>query len=712
MSNSPIIGPGEQQPTKERVVELAMTVDWATDIAAAGLTIKSLEDLIVIYNGEINYRCINVSKDGIAPLTEADFIALVGGSGGGIGEAPEDGTQYARQNALWSRVPAIIPEAPNDGKTYGRNSAAWAEVAGIEIISFISDATSDLELTVSAAWNDYADRNVVTRASNQIFYFKWPSTSQDVFQYIGSQLASPWTSTDLEWVSLGGGAVSWGAITGSIDAQTDLANALDAKGGVGIDLTFDADTTQGDPLNGGMRFNNADQSLATAMYVSAFSTLGNSLVRYWNGHQTNDLFNIVENVGLREFITVNLTGEPINNTTWFEIPIEVLDFRGPMTDAGPCSVYYTNDSRTTVRVGGTIGQVYSKLDDNLNYAWVDPDTGPQGPIGETGADGAAGAAATADAGTTTTLAPAAPATVVNSGTTAAAIFDFGIPQGVAGAAGADGLDSVVPGPIGETGPAGADSVVPGPAGDPGLDGADGADGGVGPEGPSAVSEDPDNSAVLGSDSLIFVPAAAGGGATEFEVAQVAHGFVLLDIVRYNGTAWVKALADDGATLGVAVVVAVAGVDAFTAAISGRYTAPAHGLTVASFYYLSDTVAGGNVDVAPAIEQPILFAEDADWFIVMPYRPSLGGEGEPGIPEAPIDATPYVRQDAAWLSMPPSGIEEAPADATPYVRQDTAWLPMPPSGLTGIGADAIHALTQAEYDLLAPPLATTLYFITG
>ena len=49
-----------------------------------------------------------------------------------------------------------------------------------------------------------------------------------------------------------------------------------------------------------------------------------------------------------------------------------------------------------------------------------------------GATGATGSAATITAGTTTTLSPGASATVSNSGSSSAAVFNFGIPQGVAG----------------------------------------------------------------------------------------------------------------------------------------------------------------------------------------------------------------------------------------------------------------------------------------
>jgi hypothetical protein len=73
---------------------------------------------------------------------------------------------------------------------------------------------------------------------------------------------------------------------------------------------------------------------------------------------------------------------------------------------------------------------------------------PAGVKGDPGDNGAPGAAATIAAGTTTTLSPGSSATVANSGTSSAAIFDFGIPQGLVGATGATGA-------VGPTGPAGA-----------------------------------------------------------------------------------------------------------------------------------------------------------------------------------------------------------------------------------------------------------------
>ena len=63
------------------------------------------------------------------------------------------------------------------------------------------------------------------------------------------------------------------------------------------------------------------------------------------------------------------------------------------------------------------------------------------------------------------------------------------------------------GPYGRQSGAWVEAV--GPAGPAGPAGADGAQGPQGPAGPTAVSTDAGNSATLGSDSLIYVPASSG-----------------------------------------------------------------------------------------------------------------------------------------------------------------------------------------------------------
>ena len=78
------------------------------------------------------------------------------------------------------------------------------------------------------------------------------------------------------------------------------------------------------------------------------------------------------------------------------------------------------------------------------------------PEGVAGLNGTDGINATVTAGTTTTLAPGSSATVTNVGTTQDAVFDFGIPEGVMGLTGPEG-------PTGPTGPQG-DIGATGPQG--------------------------------------------------------------------------------------------------------------------------------------------------------------------------------------------------------------------------------------------------------
>lgn len=90
-------------------------------------------------------------------------------------------------------------------------------------------------------------------------------------------------------------------------------------------------------------------------------------------------------------------------------------------------------------------------------------TGDRGATGEQGPQGATGAAATIKVGTVSTGNPGTDATVVNAGTTNAAVFNFTIPRGATGAIGPQG-----------------------PAGPKGAPGATGPAGPQGPQGPAGI----------------------------------------------------------------------------------------------------------------------------------------------------------------------------------------------------------------------------------
>jgi collagen triple helix repeat protein/carbohydrate binding protein with CBM5/12 domain len=192
-------------------------------------------------------------------------------------------------------------------------------------------------------------------------------------------------------------------------------------------------------------------------------------------------------------------------------------------------------------------------------------TGAQGPAGPAGPSGPTGAAATIAAGTTTTGAPGTQASVTNSGTSSAAVFNFTVPQGPVGNTGAQGATGATgtQGPAGSTGATGPQGVpgVPmnwrgawdlltayavgdavqrngssytciqantgqdpstqttywslcaaqgavgptGSQGPTGPQGGTGPQGATGPPGPTAVSANAGNIATLGTDNLLLVP---------------------------------------------------------------------------------------------------------------------------------------------------------------------------------------------------------------
>lgn len=122
--------------------------------------------------------------------------------------------------------------------------------------------------------------------------------------------------------------------------------------------------------------------------------------------------------------------------------------------------------------------------------------GPTGPTGATGPTGPTGTAATIAVGTTTTLAAGSAATVSNSGTSSAATFNFGIPNGPTGATGPTGPT----GATGPTGPAGGPGPT-GPTGSPGPTGATGPTGPTGPPGPTGAGTTTD--LAVGSYSIVY-----------------------------------------------------------------------------------------------------------------------------------------------------------------------------------------------------------------
>ena len=123
----------------------------------------------------------------------------------------------------------------------------------------------------------------------------------------------------------------------------------------------------------------------------------------------------------------------------------ILDFTIPRGNTGATGSTGATGTAATATAGttttGIAGSSATVVNSGTTAAAVFDFTIPRGNTGATGATGSTGAtgtAATATAGTTTTGSPGSSASVTNSGTTAAAIFDFTIPRGDVGATGATG----------------------------------------------------------------------------------------------------------------------------------------------------------------------------------------------------------------------------------------------------------------------------------
>lgn len=131
--------------------------------------------------------------------------------------------------------------------------------------------------------------------------------------------------------------------------------------------------------------------------------------------------------------------------------------QGPQGNPGTAATIAAGT--TTTGAAGTSAAVVNSGTSSaavFNFTIPKGDTGATGPTGSTGSPGAA---ATVAAGTTTTGAAGTSASVINSGTSSAAVFNFTIPRGDVGATGATGSAATVAAGTTTTGAAGTSASV-------------------------------------------------------------------------------------------------------------------------------------------------------------------------------------------------------------------------------------------------------------
>ena len=255
--------------------------------------------------------------------------------------------------------------------------------------------------------------------------------------------------------------------------------------------------------------------------------------------------------------------------------------------------------------------------------------GIQGQKGDKGDTGNTGTAATIAAGTTTTLAPGSSATVTNSGTSSAAVFNFGIPEGLKGDKGDDGAAATISTGTTTTGAAGTDASVTNsgtssaavfdftiPRGDTGE---------TGPAGPGVAAGGNAGQSLLKVDGTDYnttwgtPPLATLATSTENVIATVRNnnGFTLTagQIVYINGALGNRPT----------VALAQANLESTSSGTYGMVSAPipnnsdgtiviagfvanldTSGYTDGDQVYLSPTVAGGWTTVKPTAPDNLVY----------------------------------------------------------------------------------------------------------
>ena len=134
----------------------------------------------------------------------------------------------------------------------------------------------------------------------------------------------------------------------------------------------------------------------------------------------------------------------------------------------------------------------------------------------------------------------------------------------------------------------------------------------------------------------IAPQLGGGSGESFQrdITQAGHGLAVGNVVRHNGTSYVKAQANSAANAEVVgIVAAVADVNNFTLHYGGRITGLS-GLTAGNVYYLDDDTAGLLTATEPPdlgdVSKPLLMADSTTSGYFFNYRGAInvaaGGGG--------------------------------------------------------------------------------------
>ena len=167
-------------------------------------------------------------------------------------------------------------------------------------------------------------------------------------------------------------------------------------------------------------------------------------------------------------------------------------------------------------------------------------------------------------------------------------------------------------------------------------------------------------------TIYWISFASGSGSGErvsSTVTQTGHAFVVGNVLRHNGTSYIKAQANSAANAEVVGIVStVTGTDIFILTDNGYITGLA-GLTAGSVYFLSDSIAGALTATEPTtadyISKPLLIATSTTtgWFNNwrgLTVGPSGSGNGFGDWESKVRDTTYQATEDGFVVAVPSNG----------------------------------------------------------
>lgn len=266
--------------------------------------------------------------------------------------------------------------------------------------------------------------------------------------------------------------------------------AVEAGGG-GVDFNYEWNTATGgaDPGVAHIAANNAVYANVTELYISDTNAGGNNVSGVIEILPIGGSIVLLEKNAPNSTAIFTTTGVPVGLGGYYSVAVAPTATPGqalPDTNNDPLTVTVVTNQEGPEGPEGPQGP--PGPEGPQGPQGLPGDTGPQGPEGPEGPQGPQGIKGDkGDIGDTGAQGPQG-----DPGPTG--------PQGPQGIQGEQGLK----GDTGDTGPQGPQGDI-GPEGPQGVKGDTGDTGPQGPEGPTAVSTDPGNASILGSDSLIWTP---------------------------------------------------------------------------------------------------------------------------------------------------------------------------------------------------------------